>query len=483
MPSVDEIWADDLLDRKAEAAALIGYIECVAARPRLSVGDHAHVIAIDAGYGEGKTFFLQKLADQLALNHPVAYVDAWRDDLEDQPLTAIAATLEDALEKYVEKSPAIRERMANLRAKAGDVLKIAAGGAVRRVIGLAITQVAADELHQLLTPEQLERDFANEAAKKAGEDIPDKIFAGLKTGEAVMDARIATFRKGRAAIDGLKKALEAVVEALDQVDTHPPIVIIIDELDRCRPTYAIKLLEEVKHLFDARGVVFVLGMHGDQLAHSVAKAYGARFVASDYLRRFIHRRYSLKSVSLAQLVDKAMRDLSLDVKRLQSPLLTATNVPGQRVPPLPPSEAITLYLAAFGVAPRDAFRAFEMLHISLALTGDATLHLGLLMPLICGIVLRSNTPIPAVIKPHFVLGYNENTRDFDSWTIEDYAARMLDYSVESDISLSRIMNNRYDHLVDLVFTLRGYAKGKSLRLADPANYQELISTVARFDTN
>jgi hypothetical protein len=481
MPSVDEIWADDLLNRKVEAAALIGYIESVADRPRLTVGDHAHVLAVDAGYGEGKTFFLRKLAEQLALNHPVAYVDAWRDDLEDQPLTAIATTLEDALTEYAKRSPAIGARMAELRAKAGEVLKIAAGGALRRLVGLAITQVAADELHHVFTTEQVEKDFADEASKKAGEDIPDKIFAAAKSGEAIMDARIATFRKGRAAIDGLKKALEAVVDALDQTDAHPPIVIIIDELDRCRPTYAIKLLEEVKHLFDAKGVVFVLGMHGEQLAHSVAKAYGANFVATDYLRRFIHRRYTLKPVSLTQLVAKAVRDLSLDVQRLQWPLLMKANVPAERVQPVPPSEAISLYLTAFGVAPRDAFRVFEMLHISLALTGTAKLNLGLLMPLICGVVLRSNTAIPSLMKPQLIVGYNDGAEKFDTWSIDDYAASMLVHARETGRTLIQIYGREHDLLAGIVADRKQEAQDKNERLADPMNYQELIATVARFD--
>ncbi len=481
MPTVDEIWADDLLKRKAEAAAIIGYLESVAARPRLSLGDHAHVLAVDAGYGEGKTFFLRKLAEQLELSHPVAYVDAWKDDLEDQPLTAIATTLEDALEKYIERSPAIGERMAELRSKAGEVLKIAAGGALRRLIGLAITQVAADELHHVFTAEQVDKDFANESAKKLGEELPEKLLADTKSGEAVMDARIATFRKGRAAIDGLKKALEAVVESLDQVDTHPPIVIIIDELDRCRPTYAIKLLEEVKHLFDAKGVIFVLGMHGDQLAHSVSKAYGASFVANDYLRRFVHRRYKLKPASLAQLVDKAARDLSLDVARLQWPLLMTENVPIERVVAVSPSEAIALYLAAFGIAPRDAFRAFEMLHVSLALTGAAKLHLGLLMPLICGAVIRSDDLIPKVVKPQLIVGYNDNTERFEKWSIEDYSAKMLSHSSQTSRALLNLFNQDNDALAELVSSLKADAQAKGERLADPQNYLELISTVARFD--
>ena len=78
-------------------------------------------------------------------------------------------------------------------------------------------------------------------------------------------------------IKQMKAALAEVVSSLESKDRSAPIIIVIDELDRCRPTYAIKLLEEIKHLFDVPGLVFVFGMHGDQLAHSVKAAYGAEF--------------------------------------------------------------------------------------------------------------------------------------------------------------------------------------------------------------
>ncbi len=483
MTTIDEIWADDLLNRKSEAAALIGYIESIVSRPRLSQEDHAHVLAVDAGYGQGKTFFLQKLAEQLALNHPVAYVDAWRDDLEDQPLTAISATLEDALMPFIKQLPELDKSMNDLRAKAGDVLKIAAGGALRRLIGLAITQVAADELLDALSNDRVSKDFIDEAAKKAGEDIPDKVFLGLASDQALMSSRIEAFRKGRSAIEDMKKSLGNLVRSLDCKNKYSPIIIIIDELDRCRPTYAIKLLEEVKHLFDAKGVVFVLGMHGDQLAHSIAKAYGANFAAKDYLRRFIHRRYTLKTATLSEMVDKAIADLSIDVKRLHWPLLVTKDLPANRVVQLPVNEAISIYLKAFGIAPRDAYRVFEIFHISLALTENSRLDIGLLMPLICGFILGSKDDIPNSIIPQKIVILNEIKNDFDWFSVEDYARNVLNYAGIDDRRLLQQMKDGYDPIAQWVYHLRQDAKSSNQPLADPGNYRELISTVARFDSD
>jgi hypothetical protein len=83
----EEIWADDLLKRRREAELLIGYMECAYARSRKLTDCRAHTIAVDGSYGEGKTFFLKRLAEHVALSHPVAMIDAWSDDLADEPLT------------------------------------------------------------------------------------------------------------------------------------------------------------------------------------------------------------------------------------------------------------------------------------------------------------------------------------------------------------------------------------------------------------
>jgi predicted KAP-like P-loop ATPase len=38
-------------------------------------------------------------------------------------------------------------------------------------------------------------------------------------------------------------------EILKEIDEGKPLIIFIDELDRCRPLYAIECLERIKHIF------------------------------------------------------------------------------------------------------------------------------------------------------------------------------------------------------------------------------------------
>ena len=68
---------------------------------------------------------------------------------------------------------------------------------------------------------------------------------------------------------------------------------MVDELDRCRPTYAIALLERIKHLFNINGIFFILGMDIMQLNHSVKAIYGQNMESEGYIKRFIDFEFSL----------------------------------------------------------------------------------------------------------------------------------------------------------------------------------------------
>lgn len=65
------------------------------------------------------------------------------------------------------------------------------------------------------------------------------------------------------------------------------VVFFIDELDRCRPDYAVRLLELVKHFFSVEGIIFVMVIDKKHLCESIKGFYGSpAFDTSDYLRRF-----------------------------------------------------------------------------------------------------------------------------------------------------------------------------------------------------
>lgn len=77
----------------------------------------------------------------------------------------------------------------------------------------------------------------------------------------------------------MKKILKKICE-------NKKIIIMVDELDRCKPTFAIELLEVIKHLFDVENMVFIFALDIKQLSYSVQSVYGTGIDSTGYLCRF-----------------------------------------------------------------------------------------------------------------------------------------------------------------------------------------------------
>ncbi len=90
--------------------------------------------------------------------------------------------------------------------------------------------------------------------------------------------------------DSLKELKQTLIKWAKK--NKQPIVIIIDELDRCRPDYAVKTLEVLKHFFDVSGFVFVLALDEKQLESSVNCLFGTNNFEG-YKRKFINNTFLL----------------------------------------------------------------------------------------------------------------------------------------------------------------------------------------------
>ena len=113
----------------------------------------------------------------------------------------------------------------------------------------------------------------------------------------------------RATKDKLKQSLTKMSAAVLAATGHP-MVFIIDELDRCRPTFAIELLERVKHIFDVPNLVFVFGLNRDELCKSLQSVYGE--IDSDvYLRRFFDMEFTLPEADMESFCERLMEKFEL----------------------------------------------------------------------------------------------------------------------------------------------------------------------------
>ena len=240
-------WDDDVLDREKIAKRLTDIVR----------GQEApFVISLDGRWGTGKTFLLRRWQQDLE-NHgwQAIYFNAWEDDFNDDPLLAIIGQLSEHFDEG-----ALREIARGVAGALGHVL-------VKRVTG-----ASPDEL----TPDSLLNDYQE----------------GLRTKSAVKDR------------------LEQLGEKVRD-DSGQPLLFIIDELDRCRPTFAIELLERVKHIFDVPNIVFVFGINRGELVKSLESVYG-EIDAGTYLRRFFDMEFTLPDPDPAEFCRHLTRKFGLD---------------------------------------------------------------------------------------------------------------------------------------------------------------------------
>lgn len=97
----------------------------------------------------------------------------------------------------------------------------------------------------------------------------------------------------------MKELFSKVVEEL----SCEKLVIFIDELDRCNPLYAVKLLEEIKHYYSSEKVLFVFSVNLTQLKNAVNSVYGENFESFKYLDRFFDVRLTLPEANSETFLD------------------------------------------------------------------------------------------------------------------------------------------------------------------------------------
>ena len=235
----EQPWHDDKLGRERTAERLTKLIR----NQRESF-----IISIDGQWGTGKTFLLKRWQRGLERDRFRAiYYNAWEDDFCDDPLLSIIGQMSEQFRdgKFKESAE-----------QAG--------------------QIAVQLIKQNLVavPSKLTGlDLSVDVRKLDGRDLLQEYSDQRKTK------------------DRLKKKLTQLSAAVAEETGHP-LVFIIDELDRCRPTFAIELLERVKHIFDVPGLVFVFGVNRAELCKSLQSVYG-EIDADLYLNRFFDIGFSL----------------------------------------------------------------------------------------------------------------------------------------------------------------------------------------------
>lgn len=110
--------------------------------------------------------------------------------------------------------------------------------------------------------------------------------------EKILKSDLDDFDKQKTSLKNFKDSLIHYIA--ENTEEGKPVVFFVDELDRCNPHFAVKILERIKHLFDIPNVVFVLSIAKNQLEYAIQGYYGSSNIdAANYLRRFIDVEFTL----------------------------------------------------------------------------------------------------------------------------------------------------------------------------------------------
>ena len=405
----DDPFKYDLLDRRESTTALTHIIGSI---------DGPCVLAVDAPWGAGKTTFL-KIWEQHLRNEkfPVVSFNAWETDFSDDPFIALSDAISQELKHFEDGS---------FGSRIDDAAKHTIQ-AMRWVAPVVVKAVTGVDL-----------------------DIP-----GRPASDA--EKRLSGYREALKALEGFRNTLRTVASDLAKSKDGLPLVIVIDELDRCRPSYAVELLEVAKHIFVSDHIVFVLAVNRSELAHSVRSLYGSEFDAIGYLNRFIDVDFQLPNPARTQFIETALEVTSIN-EYFQ-------NMTYQHTSPYHPpfKELLEAFYGVPGISVRTIAQAIHRL--GLVLASERTYRPLFVLSAVVALIIRTVDP---KLYQRFIRGESVDEEVVDSicgrseyadvrWDIKAHfdaaiivAAWEMNRSYRSidGVADSRLLT-RYGHIIEL----------------------------------
>lgn len=214
------------------------------------------VISLNSEWGTGKTTFIKMFSQYLNnKGYTILNFNAWQTDFSDDPIYPLLA-------EFNERHP-LSEKITN------NLGRIFLAGGMELLKGFITKFTGIDA-----------------KAFKAALDEAQKIGS-----EALKD-----YLNCKGSLENFKEALKEYVNQnyFNNPNNPRPIIFFIDELDRCNPFYAVKVLERIKHCFCIPGIIFCLSIDEEQLKNSIKGYYNSDSInAEEYLRRFIDFEFNL----------------------------------------------------------------------------------------------------------------------------------------------------------------------------------------------
>lgn len=260
------LW-EDVLNRNKD---IVYFYELLLAQ------DCAGTIAIDGRWGSGKTFFVnQSIMAINALNSMA--------DMDEEKRARILCKM-----PFAKKEEEIQNSILTVYYDAWKN-----DNDIDPVISLVYEMTKQLSLTYNLTNKNIFKISAAIVDAFTGRSISG-ILDSLKS-----DDPLAKFKEQKNIEEKIKEFFSEIL-----IERAERLVIFIDELDRCKPTFAVKLLEQIKHYLDDDRITFVFSVNVAELQHTIRHYYGDEFDACRYLDRFFTLRVSMPPADKSKFYNK-----------------------------------------------------------------------------------------------------------------------------------------------------------------------------------
>lgn len=300
---MDGLLIEDVYRRKGFADSLVTLIKKVKS---------PFCFGIDARWGNGKTTFVNEFLKPSAEANklPIVVFDCFEHERMGDPFFSITQHI--LAEVTPAKDAVASDWNERIRASVTDVALGTGKVMLKAISKTLLKQELSEVVSELTTPAQGEI-IADDVTTKLEEFLASKLQSGLEYRQA-------------------KESFQECIEKLaSELSDNKKIVVVIDELDRCTPSFALQVLESMKHLLNAAGLVFVLTYHRDLLCGLIRHEFGADIDANMYLHKFVNHDLVLPTSNIedsgsafSKLCNHFMNDFNFDIG-LKEPFIESMN--------------------------------------------------------------------------------------------------------------------------------------------------------------
>lgn len=290
----DKPFENDRLDRKEQIENLTNLLNNI---------EDEFVLCINGTWGSGKTTFIKMWQCYLEnKGYNTLYFNAWENDFAEEPLipiiNEITGVINSGKENGVSKEKIIKISKELFKVIAPAALKIATAGildlekinnATSEGIRDAITNATNDFIDERFKEHEKTKDVIKKFKEQLSEYITEKI------------AKEDGNRQEDEENEGTEQSVKSIKNKL---------IFFIDELDRCKPTFAVSLLERIKHVFGIKEVIYVMSIDKEQLGKTLSCIYGNGFNVDGYFARFFDLEYMLPDKS-SEYFDYLQNDVEI----------------------------------------------------------------------------------------------------------------------------------------------------------------------------